>query len=435
VACKDEETSGKDKDCLGCGRARANGRSWYNPEEQVEWLRGRYCVDCHTLHRRMHSSEISLVYLGSWLQVPTNKQAWNLNLLAFASLAMEKCPKISIAAISERANLLKWVLGMLGIPLGEYVVQVLSPEGDTESTTGAWQKFSPGQVDPRSLLTVVTSKGPQLGFLCPRPAGLAVTDGVPRPTLKQWPEMVGGVGQNNLYTVKGEDAKALQDLFGVENSERPPEGQLVSSAAAASPSSKLGSQLLHLVQTCQEICGLYALPTWDAVKESAFTTPVNKLASVLAEGNRTGDLGVTGEAEIWLSGMQAGKQFVKTFREFSKTKTENKTSKRTSLEGPLNTFLPFLRDQVKIRVHIQLAMLGYEVFRLGRLQPKRRQRCHRECLLAVVAGQGTGQHPCRITSTCSGWFGGWFGQGVLPRDLAAKLVFRNFRQGVGTHTA
>ena len=323
------------KRCPGCDRCPITGREWHNSGLLIVWAapnqRGHWCKDCHTCWRTCYRAEHNLTLFSKYLRNPANKAAWQLRLVAFLSLVYEGVERIGREKVEERVRLLQFVSKLTGAAITPSVVVPLAAA--VEEQKGA-------TLEPSRLVTVTGGDGTR-------------SVGVLRPTLQQEPracEIPGlqRVGVAHCISTDSEqDLELLKSHFGVDVAIRPgdekqpqqPSTQLARAAASklTSKVQTMSREILPLLQTFQE-------PFWDAMKESKFTAPVQKMSTAQTEAATLGDGAALAIAKDWAGGLTAGKQVLKLHREWAKTKY--KDEKLLSMSACLPQFLKFLKEQL-----------------------------------------------------------------------------------------
>ena len=162
-----EETWQENLTCCGCGRDRATGKAFVDPEAALDWAypdgRGSWCHDCFSTWRTGYAQEHTLRLFEKWLLLPENLADFHVHLLVFLSLGFENCLQVRPAQLQGRVSLLRFIATLLGVPLTPFAVILV--DGTSEpSATGT---------DPRSFVHVTSADGPRIGRIVPAPSSAA----------------------------------------------------------------------------------------------------------------------------------------------------------------------------------------------------------------------------------------------------------------------
>ena len=106
------------KECDGCGRRYGVSRSYFEPEETVQWQlpggRGKWCSDCFTVWRTYFKEETPLSVFRPWLdRERENTTIWRLALVSWACLRNEGMTSIRKPMIAARLASLRFVLSKM----------------------------------------------------------------------------------------------------------------------------------------------------------------------------------------------------------------------------------------------------------------------------------------------------------------------------------
>ena len=109
-------------------------------------------MECPATWKPLHSKtyDTLVLFKKAYLSVESNRRAFGVEVLAYVSLQKEQWSPIRAADISERANLLYWAVKTLGLPMGNFHVELL---GDAAC------KRSISTIRPSSLITLIRSSG------------------------------------------------------------------------------------------------------------------------------------------------------------------------------------------------------------------------------------------------------------------------------------
>lgn len=308
------EASGDDLEssnvaCRGCGRIQSTGRDFFDPEAPMVWGtstgRGRWCRECHTLHRTVYSLAHSLGLFSDHLDDPNNRRLWDLHLTAYLTLTKEGAQRITVQMVQQRAETLQWLFQMSGMPLNAATVVPLA-EAAARGTP----------VEPAMLVNMELGGVPCLGVFVQTPPDASappMETVFPRPA--SWPPMFA-FHRSRLVTSSDVDRDFLTGKFGVQAPERP-EVKLELASPKMTKAEARWAQLRSMaLALLQNVAG----PKWDLVKESQFTGVVQKISMLHTEFADCGDAALLASVQSWEAGMLAGKRFYGHFRTYNKTK-------------------------------------------------------------------------------------------------------------------
>ena len=121
-----EEEVGE-KDCSGCGRSTLSF-CWARPCERLTWglpnFRGAWRRDGFNLWRLWFQPQTTLVMLAVHIGDGTTDfaEVWYIALLSWVSLRRQGVDRITSSMLSERIELVKFILKALGFPMRNFLV-------------------------------------------------------------------------------------------------------------------------------------------------------------------------------------------------------------------------------------------------------------------------------------------------------------------------
>ena len=121
----DEEEHG----CSVCKRGSLTGRSIYQPKDRLRWAftggRGKLCNECYRPWKLGLQKSVSVSGLLTHLSQPDNHATFFLDVLAYATFRKEGCQRVNATMLTERCDLMQFVLMQMGLPSGPWRVETL----------------------------------------------------------------------------------------------------------------------------------------------------------------------------------------------------------------------------------------------------------------------------------------------------------------------
>jgi len=354
----DDPADKHDKNCLGCGRNALTGTCFHDTTTAITWalpnFKGSYCKDCFTCWRTCMSQEYTLYLFGMYLQEAANYQAWSLLLMAYLSLKFEGAQVIKNHMVLERKRTLAFVLKMMGLLPGPFVISLL--DGSEK------QEESGNVMDSKLLVTVLTAEGSRLGLMQPMVLMDEPTT-IPRPPGADGAPVL--LQRDRLSTTLLSDHEWLSDHFGVA----PPEGASASTSLvpvedSQNQKSKLAQRFDGIKRTVLAVIQMTQTESWQDLKESQFTKILTQLTSVHSEASTTAEGTVIDEAAAWVQGVAAGKAFAKGYREYGRCK--DKHEKLKNLYMVLHKYHTFLTETARLKVVVSFQLLTLKASYLHR---------------------------------------------------------------------
>lgn len=310
VECRASHGDGQEAPpCPGCGRHRWS-RCFVNPQEEVSWAfghrRGLWCRDCHTCWRTMYSHSHTLALFNKWLREEPNWREWEVTLVSYLSLLAESKEKITIDMVIARTKLLRFLSKLLGFSLEPSIVV---PVAEAMRQLGG-----AAEVDRSRLVTMRSEvAGDSLGLLMPCDLS-KLASRLERPAA----EMPFLNARRFVSTQQEDELKLLESAFGVADA-----GARQQLAAKVEekprPQNKFRSRLNSLVVDFKGLVKHFESNLWVDLKESKFTTPLERMSTLAHAAAASGDQSLIDEATAWADGMSAAKAFLKAYREYKKT--------------------------------------------------------------------------------------------------------------------
>lgn len=156
--------------------------------------------------------------------------------------------------------------------------------------------------------------------------------------------------------------QAIRDIFPSDAPAVPIGAVKSEQCALATPtkSNKLEIKLQAMLVQPSALLKRFVGDEWDDIKESNVTTYIAKLHSVHDEASHAGFGDAMDKASVWLVGLGAAKQFIRTHREWRKSNGKS-TGKFMEMLEPLAKLSKFLEESVDI---IPAASLGLMLLKL-----------------------------------------------------------------------
>lgn len=330
-ATKEEDVEDGEEDehqasyCLGCQRQKGVDRCFLVTEKVVEWAwsdgRGRFCLDCYSTWRTLYKDTHTLSLFTSWIRSPGNRKGFLVNLAASLSLVWEGAKRITSQMIKDRVALIKFLSRLLGFPLENVHVHLLAhlPQRDLIDTAAP--------LDPANLVNIMTADGLCLGLPAPSPLNSGIS-AFPRPC---------GSGRLDaitpLQTENKEGLEVLKTLFpGCVRSDPASSGMPAASSStprgkkSSEPSkTRIEAQIEVLTTTAKDSLTCFTNNFWQSTKEATFTKVSKDLATAAAEAAHEGQGNAHTEADAWFQALLTAKKFIKSYRDFQKTKNNPQT--------------------------------------------------------------------------------------------------------------
>ena len=315
-------TKKKASTCLGCGR-HPRAKCVARPDREMRWGypndRGSWCHPCLAVWRTSHQSNMSLAVYGD--ELLKNAESYELHqvqLLAWLSLDVERDgDNITGAMITSRVEVLKFVSGLLGWPLSQSAVHLLSDmEASGTLTTTPLLHLAKG------LMTVKTSTGPMLGVVlpdtCEPPDSM-----VEKPTVERYIPFRAHVqcspadrailerrvtGSQGTVQVSTCTDLALKTNLAIDQS--PP------------AATKLQNSARKTVRAVGVLMARFADADWTQLKESAFTKPLGACLALRQTATDQGDAETCDILSTWIAIASACKRCMASHRECVQSKHE-----------------------------------------------------------------------------------------------------------------
>lgn len=346
--CKDKK-SAKVEPCLGCKRVYLSNTCWFEVGAEVGWAfpkgRGAWCRECHSCWRTCFSHEHSLQLFGPWIRTATNNLKFQIHLMAHLSLVKEGIMKVNLQMVADRITVTKYILGLLGMPLAPSVVVPIFDLNEASLQAAV--------CDPNLLVNMVIGGKQSLGLFVEQ--DLAASGGTILRPLNGFPCMPSW---QLLNTVLPKDSSALAEHFGalageVQFTVKKEEATLV----IAQSKTQVKFEALRCV--VQPLLNQFKTALWTSAKESSFTGYLAKISAVHAEASSQGDRDLISQAEAWIEGLSAGKQFLKLNRDY--TKSTFKQPKLIAMGVHLQKFREFALKEGQVVFYDTLELLWHKV--------------------------------------------------------------------------
>ena len=301
--------------CPGCLRLAGISPCYINPCVTVTWAfsdnRGKFCKDCYTTWRSLHSGQLSLTQFAAWLGDHSNRMSFVLELVAFLSLFKDGASRITSSMIIERVTGFRFFAQMFGVPLEPSVVMPLAD----------YMAKNKGVSAP--LITIRSEAGgDQVGVFAP--VGVLHPQAV-------FPLPQGGLRplslQTELSVTSAPDREALGVFFaqGVEVGDSAAGGLVPLTApvatAAGPPVGRLHNKFDQVMSSMRAVLQHLGGPAWDAMlKVSSLKVLQGKLVSLHEEACADGNGIIAEQSHVVLSGLLHLKSFLQLHKEYVKGK-------------------------------------------------------------------------------------------------------------------
>ena len=302
--------------CPGCGRYYQVDTEW-NKDGPVVWAlpkgRGAWCKLCFTSWRDCYRPLGQLLpSFPQWIQ--KNGTTWMFTLVAVATLMEEGSLKIDLDNVKTRIEIVKFIMRMTGHQLRAQVAVRLQA-----LMSGAARMEVPTAIDPSTLITMMSSEGsPHLGVLMPAPASERALPG-----RMQLPSVTRGrpfLERGFVNTTCQEDLATLSNMYDCVQTLDSSLVEPPTDALAIPSISKMQMKVNGYIDLAKAQVEIFSKADWaDTVKESNFTTPATKLASVVAEADSIGDSEASQTAKKYSVGTTLTKTYCKEHRDYVKT--------------------------------------------------------------------------------------------------------------------
>ena len=124
-----DESDGEENRCIVCKRGRFTGRSGSEPDASLKWAftlgRGNICNECYRPWRLRVQKTVNVSGLPEHISDPDKHAALLLDVLAYATFRKEGCLRVNAAMLTDRCDLIKFVLTQMGLPSGPWRVETL----------------------------------------------------------------------------------------------------------------------------------------------------------------------------------------------------------------------------------------------------------------------------------------------------------------------
>lgn len=328
--------------CPGCARFR-DSPCFLDATATVTWGypdgRGQWCKDCQNVWRTHYMNMHSQTVMAGKLKAPMFLQEFRLRLIAYLSIKQEGADKVSAGEVEDRVNAFRFFARMSHLPALPSVVVPLEDWHAMPSLRG----MVGGNSGPPVLTTLRAMQGDKLAVFVPSLStdpGMAFEICGRSPALSLMPPL--------SVTVQA-DRKLAIDLFGgtshggalAEGGASPTANSaIVVPVGGQHLVSKLEAKFDSIRNSCFELLQGLTKDTWDvSLKESSFTAPLNKLYGCNAEAVSKGQQAIIDDVNVWTTGIQNAKDFMRAFREFSKGNCKNEKVSTLLAMKPLHKFL------------------------------------------------------------------------------------------------
>jgi hypothetical protein len=276
-ACGDEEDDDKRKCCIGCHRNARTGRCFVRPDEEaVAWAfpsgRGCWCRDCYNVWRLRFSQKMPLATMSYHLKQNTTViTEFEVALVSYISLRRNGSDRVNGPALAERMELVEWIAGAFGMPLGRFLVVPISDVVCLAS--------------PGFLVTIKNKFGFELGAMVVD-ENVAAHGGVEvaRPGDPSGMQLVS---RRVLNTNNITDTAKMGELFGVASVE--PQATIVKTETDSSckdmtkSGKKTHKRVMAAVSAAAILLHSFQGDEWEDMKERSFTKPMEKLMEAQLE--------------------------------------------------------------------------------------------------------------------------------------------------------
>ena len=348
--------------CHGCYRTKGVSYDFVHLTELVQW-QGSYgwCRDCYNLHRTLYATSHSLTLFAIYLQDGRKRAVWETQLAAYLSLKREGTGRIRANQVNERHAALEFMLRLLCLPAEPFVTELFSHT----SLQGLDR-----HVVSRRLATIRGPDGDRLAMWTPS-VDMAPAAAMPRPQYGHEPFL-----RSRLSVTFAPDRQMFEQHFlrkpllgqsssGTECNEQAivvHQGEDADTGMVPSRATKLNAKYEAHVMVSTSILAGFAMADWQALmKESKFTKILSGFHSLHTEALTVGNVYVLDGTTEWKLGLQHGKNFVASLREYVKAK--HKYERLAIIHSPLTNFNAFMRShKFKVAPTFQLLVLKVEVF-------------------------------------------------------------------------
>lgn len=344
------------KGCNGCGRT-TGGQCWINVGELVQWAlpngRGLWCRDCFNVWRLRFSDTSKLCVMPAIMKSnPQQRVEFDFGLVAYISLRREGAERVNGPQLASRVALIKWLMGVLGMPPSPAFIVV--PLGDAGTSP----------MSPSHLVTMKVNGTFQLGAILEDKAASRAGVCVSRPAVATLPTMIS---RSPLFTDREEDATLLQSLCAATTDTlslmplQQDEPQELNTDMPRS-AKKAVKELASAIISARLRLPCFATTEWQELRESAFTGTLAKLSEAKLEVAHEQLEEHISLAQHWHDNISQLKLFVKKFRDAQRWKRDQST-KLGSLSEPADRVWTFIKQHVKPGITFNLLRLKCKFFK------------------------------------------------------------------------